>query len=205
MQMTQKTTMAKNGADQVMELRNETGAGIMDCKRALLETKGDLKAAKDLLRKKGFEIAKKKSDRSVKEGQVFSYIHLGGKIGVLVEVNCETDFVARNSEFQQFGRDVAMQIAASRPLFVSRNEIDPKWLEQEKEIFRAQIKDKPAQIQDQIIQGKLEKRFQEVCLLDQKFIKNEDITIKDLLTGLISKLGENVVIKRFRRFEIGSE
>ena len=205
MQMTQKTAMAKNNADQVMELRNETGAGIMDCKRALTETKGDLKAAKDLLRKKGFEIAKKKSGRSVKEGHVFSYIHLGGKIGVLVEVNCETDFVARNSEFQQFGRDVAMQIAASRPLFVSRNEIDPKWLEQEKEIFRAQIKDKPAQIQDQIIQGKLEKRFQEVCLLDQKFIKNEDITIKDLLTGLISKLGENVVIKRFRRFEIGSE
>lgn len=203
--MTQKTAMAKNSADQVMGLRNETGAGIMDCKRALLEAKGDFQAAKDLLRKKGFEIAKKKSDRSVKEGQIFSYIHLGGKIGVLVEVNCETDFVARNSEFQQFGRDIAMQIAASRPLFVSREEIDPKWLEQEKEIFRVQMKDKPAQIQDQIIQGKLEKRFQEVCLLDQRFIKNEDMTIKDLLTGLISKLGENVVIKRFRRFEIGSD
>ena len=203
--MMQKVEMVNNSADLVMELRNETGAGIMDCKRALTETKGDLKAAKDLLRKKGFEIAKKKSDRSVKEGQIFSYIHLGGKIGVLVEVNCETDFVARNSEFQQFGRDVAMQIAASRPLFVSREKIDPKWLEREKEIFRAQIKDKPAQIQDQIIQGKLEKRFQEVCLLDQKFIKNEDITIKDLLTSLISKLGENAVIKRFRRFEIGSD
>jgi len=202
--MTQKV-MAKNSADQVMELRNETGAGIMDCKRALTEAKGDFQVAKDLLRKKGFEIAKKKSDRSVREGQIFSYVHLGGKIGVLVEVNCETDFVARNSEFQQFGRDIAMQIAASRPFFVSREEIDSKWLEQEKEIFRAQIKDKPAQIQDQIIQGKLEKRFQEVCLLDQTFIKNEDITIKDLLTGLISKLGENVVIKRFRRFEIGSD
>lgn len=188
-----------------MELRNETGAGVMDCKRALTEAKGDLQVAKDLLRKRGFEIAKKKSDRSVKEGQIFSYIHLGGKIGVLVEINCETDFVARNSEFQQFGRDIAMQIAAGRPLFVSSKEIDPKWLEQEKEIFRAQIKDKPAQIQNQIIQGKLEKRFQEVCLLNQKFIKNEDISIQDLLTGLISKLGENVVVKRFRRFEIGSE
>ncbi len=202
--MTQKT-MAKNSADQVMELRNETGAGIMDCKRALTESKGDLQVAKDLLRKRGFEIAKKKSDRSVKEGQIFSYIHLGGKIGVLVEINCETDFVARNSEFQQFGRDIAMQIAANRPLFVSREEIDPKWLEREKEVFRAQIKDKPAQIQDQIIQGKLDKRFQEVCLLDQKFIKNEDVVIKDLLTGLVSKLGENVVIRRFRRFEIGLE
>ena len=198
-------TMAKNNADQVMELRNETGAGIMDCKRALIEAKGDVQVAKDLLRKRGFEIARKKSDRSVKEGQIFSYIHLGGKIGVLVEVNCETDFVARNSEFQQFGRDIAMQIAASRPLFVSREEVDPKWLAQEREVFKAQIKDKPAQIQEQIIQGKLEKRFQEVCLLDQKFIKNEDVTIQDLLTGLISKLGENVVIKRFRRFEIGSE
>ncbi len=188
-----------------MELRNETGAGIMDCKRALTEAKGDLQVAKDLLRKRGFEIAKNKSDRSVKEGQIFSYVHLGGKIGVLVEINCETDFVARNSEFQQFGRDIAMQIAASRPLFVSREGIDPKWLDQEKEIFKAQIKDKPAQIQDQIIQGKIDKRFQEVCLLDQKFIKNEDITIKDLLTSLVSKLGENVVIKRYRRFEIGSE
>ena len=202
--MTQKT-MAKNNADQVMELRNETGAGIMDCKRALTEAKGDLQVAKDLLRKRGFEIAQKKSDRTVKEGQVFSYIHLGGNIGVLVEINCETDFVGRNSEFQQFGRDIAMQIAASRPFFVSREEIDPKWLDRETEVFKAQVKDKPAQIQDQIVQGKLDKRFQEVCLLDQKFIKNEDITIKDLLTGLVSKLGENVVIKRFRRFEIGSE
>ncbi|MBI4395186.1 MAG: translation elongation factor Ts [Candidatus Omnitrophica bacterium] len=194
-----------NQADQVKVLREETGAGIMDCKRALTEAKGDFKAAKDLLRKRGFEIAQKKSGRAAKEGQVFSYVHLGGKIGVLVEINCETDFVARNSEFQQFGRDIAMQIAASHPLFVSREEVDVKWLEQEKEIFRAQVKEKPAKIQDQIIQGKLEKRFQEVCLLDQQFIKNEEITIQNLLTGLISKLGENVIIKRFRRFEIGSD
>jgi elongation factor Ts len=197
--------MIKNGVDQVRELRNETGAGVMDCKRALAEAKGNFEAAKQLLRKRGFEIAQKKAGRTAKEGQIFSYIHLGGKIGVLVEINCETDFVARNSEFQQFGRDVAMQIAAANPLFVSREEIDPKWLEQEKEIFKSQIKGKPANIQEQIIQGKLEKRFQEVCLLDQKFIKNEDMTVQDLLTALISKIGERLIIRRFRRFEIGSE
>ena len=194
-----------DNAEQVRELRNQTGAGIMDCKRALIEASGDLQKAKELLRKRGFEIAQKKAGRNAKDGQVFSYIHLGGKIGVLVEINSETDFVARNSEFQQFGRDVAMQIAASNPLFVSRSEIDAKWIEQEKEVFRAQVKDKPPQIQDQIINGKLEKRYQEVCLLNQKFIKNEDITIQDLLTNLISKIGEHIVIKRFRRFEIGSE
>ncbi|MBI1977219.1 MAG: translation elongation factor Ts [Candidatus Omnitrophica bacterium] len=198
--------MAKDkSVDQVRVLRAETGAGIMDCKRALAETKGDIQAAKELLRKRGFEIARKKAGRAAKEGQVFSYIHSGGKIGVLVEIDCETDFVARNSEFQQFGRDIAMQIAAANPLFLSREEIDPKWLEHEKEIFRAQVKDKPAQIQDQIIRGKLEKRFEEVCLLDQKFIKNEDMTVQNLQTGLISKLGENVIIRRFRRFEIGVE
>ncbi len=194
-----------NSAEQVRDLREQTGAGIMDCKRALAESKGDLQKAKELLRKRGLEIVQKKAGRAAKEGQVFSYIHLGGKIGVMVEINSETDFVARNSEFQQFGRDIAMQIAASKPLFISRAEVDPKWLEGEKEIFRAQIKDKPANIQDQIIQGKVEKRFQEVCLLDQKFIKNEDVTIQDLLTGLISKIGENIQIRRFRRFEIGSE
>ena len=198
-------SMVKDNVAQVRELRNETGAGIMDCKRALAEAKGDFQVAKDLLRKRGFEIAKKKAGREVKEGQVFSYIHIGGKIGVLVEIDCETDFVGRNSEFQQFGRDITMQIAAANPFFISRDEIDPKWLEKEKEIFRSQVKDKPVHIQDQIIQGKLEKRFQEVCLLDQKFIKNEDLTIQDLLTGLVSKLGEHVVIRRFRRFEVGSE
>ena len=198
-------TMARDEVTQVRDLRNETGAGIMDCKRAIQEAKGDYQAAKDLLRKRGFEIAKKKAGREAKEGQVFSYIHLGGKIGVLVEINCETDFVARNSEFQQFGRDIAMQIAAAHPLFVSRTEADPKWLASEKEILGAQVKGKPANIQDQIVQGKLEKRFGEICLLDQKFIKNEDITIQDLLTGLISKLGEHVVIKKFQRFEVGSE
>ncbi len=177
----------------------------MDCKRTLQEAKGDMQTSQDLLRKRGFEIAAKKAGRSANEGQIFSYIHLGGKIGVMVEINCETDFVARNEDFQQFGRDVAMQIAASHPLFVSRSEIDPKWLAQEREIFKAQIKDKPEKIQDQIIQGKLDKRYQEVCLLDQKFIKNEDITIQDHLTSLISKVGVNVIVKRYRRLEIGAE
>ena len=195
---------AKSSADQVQELRQATGAGIMDCKRALVEVGGDFEKAMALLRKRGVDIANKKAGRTAKEGQVFSYVHLGGKIGVLVEVNCETDFVARNSEFQQFGRDLAMQIAAVSPLFVSREEVDPKWVEQEKEIFRAQVKDKPAKIQDQIIQGKLEKRFEAVCLLDQKFIKDEQKKVQDLLTELIAKLGERVVVKRFRRFEIGS-
>ena len=202
--MTNEMTI-KSGADQVRELRSDTGAGIMDCKRALAEAKGDFEAAKQILRKRGFEMAKKKAGRAANEGQVFSYIHLGGKIGVLVEIDCETDFVARNTEFREFGRDVAMQIAAANPIFVSREDVDPKWLEQEKEIFKSQIKGKPANIQEQIIQGKLEKRFEEVCLLDQKFIKNEDMTVQDLLTALISKIGERILIRRFRRFEIGSE
>lgn len=198
-------SMVKDSVAQVRELRNETGAGIMACKRALQEAKGDFQIAKDLLRKRGFEIATKKAGREAKEGQVFSYIHAGGKIGVLVEIDCETDFVARNSEFQQFGRDIAMQIAAASPIFVSSEEIDPVWLKQENELLQSQAKDKPAPIQGQFIRGKLEKRFQEVCLLDQKFIKDEDMTIRDLLTGLISKLGEHVVIRRFRRFEVGRE
>jgi len=197
--------MTKGNAGQVQALRQMTGAGIMDCKHALMEAEGDLEVAKKLLRKKGLDIAKKKAGRTANEGQVFSYVHLGGRIGVLLEINCETDFVARNSEFQQFGRDIALQIAASHPLFVSRDEIDSKWLGQEKEIFKSQSKDKPANIQDKIVQGKLEKRFEEVCLLDQKFIKSEEKTVQDLLTELISKLGERVVIKRFRRFEVGSE
>jgi elongation factor Ts len=197
-------TMAKSSASQVQELRQATGAGMMDCKRALVEAKGDFEQAKDLLRKQGIAVAQKKAGRAAKEGQVFSYIHLGGKIGVMLEINCETDFVARNSDFQKFGRDVAMQVAAAHPEFVSAEEIDPKWLEREKEVFRAQIKGKPANIQDKIIQGKLDKRYEEVCLLNQRFIKNEDQTIQDLLTELTAKLGERIIIKRFHRFEVGS-
>ena len=170
-----------------------------------MEAKGDFEAAKGLLRQRGLQVAEKKSDRTAKEGQIFSYIHHSAKIGVLVEINSETDFVARNTEFQNFGREVAMQIAAAQPLFVSRDEINPKWIEQEKEIFRAQVKNKPPAVQEQIIKGKLEKRFEEVCLLDQKFIRDDKQSIRMLLTDLVSKLGENVVIKKFCRFEVGSE
>lgn len=200
-----QNTMSENSAEQVRALRELTGAGIMDCKRALNEAKGNVEQAKDFLRKQGLATAAKKAGRSAKEGQIFSYIHLGGKIGVMVEINCETDFVARNAEFQAFGKDVAMQIAAAQPLAVSREDINPAWAEKEKEIFREQVKDKPANIQEKIIQGKLDKRFEEVCLLDQKFIKDDSKTIKELLTALIAKLGENVIIRRFHRIEIGAE
>lgn len=202
--MTQ-STMTKTSAERVQQLRELTGAGIMDCKRALAEADGDFEVAKDLLRKKGLAIAKKKASRQTTQGQVFSYVHLGGKIGVLVEINCETDFVARTEAFREFGRDVAMQIAATRPLFVSREEADPAWLEREKEVFCAQAADKPRNVQEKVIHGKLQKRLEEVCLLDQKFIKDENKTIQDLVTELTAKLGERVVIKCFRRFEVGSE
>lgn len=191
--------------DQVKLLREMTGAGVMDCTQALREAKGDLTRAQEILRQKGAAIAQKKSGRTAKEGQVFSYVHLGGKIGVLVEINCETDFVARNGEFQQFGRDIAMQVAAAQPLFVSREQADPKWIEGEKRVFAEQVKDKPAAMQEKIIQGKIDKRFEEVCLLDQKFIRDDKKTIQNLLTELISKFGEHVAIRRFSRFELGSE
>lgn len=197
--------MAENNADQVKTLRELTGAGIMDCKRALTDAKGDLEKAKEILRKQGLAIAQKKAGRVAKEGQIFSYIHLGGKIGVMVEINCETDFVAKNSDFQELGRNIAMQIAAANPVAVSRDQLDPAWVEKEKEIFRDQVKDKPAAIQDKIIQGKLEKRFEEVCLLDQKYIRDDSKSIQGLLTEAIAKIGENIMIRRFKRFEVGSE
>jgi elongation factor Ts len=198
-------TSIDSSSEQVKKLREMTGAGMMDCKRALVEAKGNFNTAKEVLRKRGIAIAEKKSGRTANQGQIFSYIHHGGKIGVMIEINCETDFVARNSEFQTFGREIAMQVAATQPMFVTREEVDPSWVEKEKEIYREQVKDKPAQIQEQIIKGKLEKRYEEVCLVDQKFIRDDQKSIKMLLTELISKLGENVVIRRFRRFEVGSE
>ncbi len=197
--------MTDKKVNQVKLLREATGAGILDCKRALTEAGGDPEKAKEILRKQGIAIALKKAGRSAKEGQVFSYIHLGGKIGVMVEIDCETDFVAKNSDFQEFGRNVAMQIAAAHPLAVSREELDAAFIDKEKEIFRDQVKGKPAQIQDKIVQGKLEKRFEEVCLLDQKYIRDDSKTIKELLTEIISKIGENIIIRRFERFEVGAD
>ncbi|MBI4972110.1 MAG: translation elongation factor Ts [Candidatus Omnitrophica bacterium] len=189
----------------VKQLRDRTGAGVMDCKRALGESKGDVEKAIEILRKKGIDTAGKKASRETKDGLVTSYIHMGGKIGVLLEVNCETDFVARTSDFGNFVKDIAMQIAAASPLHVSREDVPANWIEKEKEIALEQIKGKPPQVAEKIIQGKLDKRYQEICLLEQNFIKDDKHTIKDILTAIIAKTGENIIIRRFVRFELGEK
>ncbi|HDK36544.1 MAG TPA: translation elongation factor Ts [Bacteroidetes bacterium] len=195
------------GANLVMELRKKTGAGIMDCKRALQEADGDMEKAIDYLRKKGIASAQKRSGRETKEGVVDAYIHPGNRIGVMVEVNCETDFVANTADFRQFVKNVAMQIAAANPLVVSREELSSEVIEKEKEIYREQIKEsgKPDSIIDKIVEGKLEKYYQEVCLLEQNYIREPENTIKDLLTEIISKLGENIIIRRFVRYQLGEQ
>jgi elongation factor Ts len=191
-----------SGAD-LTKLRELTGAGMMDCKNALAEAGGDLKAAQDVIRKKGLDIAKKKSTREAREGQITSYIHAGGKLGVLLEINCETDFVAKNETFQSFIRDIAMQIAAAHPLYVRPDDIPPADLEKEKAVFFEQVKDKPEAVRTKIIEGKLVKRYEDICLLNQKFIKDDSRTVQDLLTEFIAKIGENIIIRRFVRFEVG--
>ena len=192
-------------ASMVKDLREKTGAGMMDCKKALSETGGDFQKAVDYLRQKGLATAAKRAGRIASEGRIGSYIHAGGKIGVMVEVNCETDFVAKTDDFQVFAKDVAMHIAASNPSYVRREEVSPEALEREKEIYRAQARDakKPDKIIDKIVDGKLEKFFGEVCLLEQPFVKDPDITIQDLLNGFIGKVGEKVEIRRFTRFQVG--
>ncbi len=194
-------------ANAVMELRKKTGAGIMDCKKALLESDGDMEKAIEYLRKKGVASAQKRSGREAKEGIVDAYIHPGNRIGVLVEVNCETDFVANTEDFRQFVKNVAMQIAASSPLVVSREELPAEKIEKEREIYRQQMKEsgKPDHIIDKIVEGKLEKYYQEVCLLEQSYIRDPEKTIKDLLTEVIAKIGENIVIRRFVRYQLGEE
>lgn len=187
----------------LVKLRELTGAGMMECKKALDEAKGDLQEAQKIIRKKGLDIAKKKATREVKEGQIISYIHSGGKLGVLLEINCETDFVAKNETFQAFARDVAMQVAAAFPLYVSAENIPAAELEKEKDTFRAQVAGKPQDVQDKIIEGKLAKRYEDLCLLNQKFIKDDSRTVQDLLNEMIAKIGENIVIRRFVRFEVG--
>ncbi len=187
----------------LIKLRELTGAGMMDCKKALDEAKGDLKEAQSILRTRGLDIAKKKSSRQAKEGSVVSYIHGGGKLGVLVEINCETDFVARNETFQAFGKDIAMQIAAAHPLYVSPEDIPAEQLDKEKIQYAAEIQGKPAPVQEKILQGKLSKRFEDICLLNQKFIKDDSRTVKEYLDEHIAKIGENIVIRRFVRFELG--
>jgi elongation factor Ts len=189
----------------VKELREKTGAGMMDCKKALAETGGDLQKALDYLRQKGLATAAKRAGRVASEGRIGSYIHAGGKIGVMVEVNCETDFVAKTDDFQAFAKDIAMHIAASNPSYIRREEVTVEVLEREKEIYRAQARDaqKPEKVIDKIVEGKLEKFYGETCLLEQPFVKDPDLTIQDLLNGLIGKLGEKIEIRRFTRYQVG--
>ncbi len=191
----------------VKELRAKTGAGMMDCKEALVATNGDFEKAIDFLRTKGLSAATKRSSKAAKDGTVASYIHMGGKIGVLVEVNCETDFVAKTDDFQTMARDIAMHVAASNPLYVRSEEIPPNVLDREKEIYRTQLREekKPEKIWDKIIEGKLKKYYEDVCLVEQKFIKNQDITVGTLVSNMIAKTGENIVIRRFARFQLGEE
>ena len=189
----------------VKELRDKTGAGMMDCKKALTETDGDIDKAINYLREKGIAKAAKRAGRETAEGVIYSYIHPGSKLGVLVEVDCETDFVARNEDFQAFAKDIAMQIAAANPIAIRREDIDQKMIDQEKEIYRQQAlnEDKPGKIIDKIVDGKLEKYFAETCLLEQAFVKDNDRTIKSILNDIIAKIGENITIKRFARFMLG--
>ena len=197
--------MATISSDTVKELREKTGAGIMDCKRALADSGGDLEKAIDLLRQKGLSAAAKKASREAKEGLVSSYIHGGGKIGVLVEVNCETDFVARNSEFQELVKDVAMQIAASNPSYVRREDVPADVLERERSIYKIQAKEsgKPEHVLDKIVEGKVEKFYLETCLLEQPFVKDPSVTINDMVQQKIAKIGENIIVKRFTRYQLG--
>jgi len=187
----------------VKQLREKTNAGFMDCKRALAESGGDLKKAETILRTKGIASAGKKASRVTKEGIVASYIHLQGKVGVLVEVNCETDFVARNENFRAFVKDITLHIAAAHPLYVSRADVPGNLIEAEREIYKAQVKGKPENVAEKIVDGKLDKFYSTVCLLEQAFIKNPDQTIKELLNTKVAELGENIVIRRFTRYLVG--
>jgi len=191
----------------VKELRTKTGAGMMDCKEALASVDGDFEKAIDFLRKKGLSAATKRSSKAAKEGTIASYIHMGGRIGVMVEVNCETDFVAKTDDFQTMARDIAMHVAASNPLYVRPDEIAEDILEREKEIYRSQLREekKPEKIWDKIIEGKLKKYYEDVCLVEQKFVKNQDLTVGTLISNMIAKTGENIIIRRFARFQLGEE
>ncbi len=187
----------------VKQLREKTNAGFMDCKRALAESGGDLEKAEAILRTKGIAGASKKSSRATKEGIVASYIHLQGKVGVLVEVNCETDFVAKNENFRAFVKDITLHIAAAHPLYVSREEVPAALIESERAIYKEQVKGKPENVVGKIVEGKLDKFFGTVCLLEQGFIKDPDHTIKELVAAKIAELGENIVIRRFTRYLVG--
>ena len=192
-------------ADQVKQLREKTGAGMMDCKTALTETGGDADKAVELLRKKGLASAAKRAGRATKDGMIGHYIHMGGKVGVIVEVNCETDFVARTEDFQVLAKELAMHIAAAAPLYVKREDIPADVIEKEKEIYRAQFANsgKPANVIDKIAEGKLESFYAQVCLLDQPSVRDPDVSIKQMVANAAAKTGENVTISRFARFKLG--
>ena len=189
--------------NKVKELREKTNAGMMDCKKALSEAGGDLDKAVDILRKKGASLASKKSSRATKEGSISSYIHMNQRIGVLVEVNCETDFVARNDAFKNFVKELGMQIAAANPTYVTKDEVKEEDVQKEKDIIKEQNKSKPESALTKIVEGKINSYYQDVCLLEQPYIKDPKTTIKELLTEVIAKTGENIVIKRFTRYQLG--
>lgn len=197
--------MAEITAAMVKTLREKSGAGMMDCKEALKACEGDLEQASDYLRKKGLATAAKRAGRALSEGIVQSYIHMGGKLGVLVEINCETDFVAKNTDFQEFAKNIAMHIAATNPVGIREEDVPEETVSREREIYKAQVLEqgKPANIADKIVEGKLAKFFKESCLMNQPYVRNPELTIADLLNELIAKIGENITIKRFARFQLG--
>ena len=194
-------------ASAVKDLRQKTGAGIMDCKRALKEAQGNVDKAIEFLRKKGLAKAAKRTGRSAHEGLVESYIHPGGRIGVLVEVNCETDFVARTQEFKDFVRDISMHIAAANPQYLTREDVPEEVIQKERDILRMQALEmgKPEKVVDRIVEGKMERFFSEVCLLEQAYVKDLDVTVGDLLNSLVGKIGERIAIRRFSRYQLGEE
>lgn len=197
--------MVEITAGLVKKLRERTGAGMMDCKKALEKSEGDMDKAVDILREQGVASAAKKSGRVVNEGIIYSYIHPGDRLGVLLELNCETDFVARTDDFKTLAKDISMQVAATNPLVTSREDLKEEFIQKEKDIYRAQAKsqDKPEKVIDRIVEGKLEKYFQEVCLLEQPFVKDEHKTVQEIITETVAKLGENITVKRFARFRVG--
>lgn len=196
--------MTQITAKMVADLRAKTGAGLMDCKKALTESQGNEDEAITILRKKGMASADKKADRSATDGLVESYIHMGGKVGVLVEVSCETDFVAKTDDFKTLVRDIAMHVAAASPTAVAREDVPAEMIEKEREIAASQVLGKPEHVVQKIVEGKLEKIYQQLCLLEQPFVKNPDLTVGQMLKEAIAKMGENMVVKRFARFQVGA-
>jgi elongation factor Ts len=197
--------MTEISATLVKELREKTGTGMMDCKQALSASGGDMTKAIEFLRKKGLATAQKRAGRATSEGTIATYIHMGGKLGVMVEVNCETDFVAKNEAFKECAKNIAMHIAASNPIAVRPEDVPPETIAKEKEIYAAQAREtgKPEQVIDKIVEGKLKKFYEDSCLLNQAYVRNPDITVADLLNELVAKIGENISVKRFVRFQVG--